>query len=75
MQKTKTPVEYFSEEDVADLLDISLACLHRLLDEHIFNDGSHRPQDLTFTHSELTLLRFWSRSEPNPKILRMPRRH
>jgi len=76
MQITKTPpVEYYSEAEVAGILQISLERLHRLLDKHIFNDGTSRPHNLTFTNSELLLLQFWNRSEPNPKVLRMPRRY
>jgi hypothetical protein len=66
--------EYYSETETADSLGISLAQLYSLLDEHIFNDGSSRPENLTFTSSELLLLGFWSRSTPNPKVVRMPRR-
>jgi hypothetical protein len=48
--------------------------LHSLLDEYIFNDGSPRPQDLTFCEADLVLLGFWSKTRENPKVLRMPRR-
>ncbi len=66
--------ETYSEEEVADLLGISILRLHELLDEHIFNDGTHRPENLTFTNSDVVLLGFWQRTEPNPKVVRMPRR-
>lgn len=76
MQNTKRPVpEFYTEAEVADLLGISISRLHLLLDEHIFNDGSFRPSDLTFNSSDVTLLSFWHRSTPNPKVVRMPRRN
>jgi len=67
--------ELYTEEEVTALLGISRERLYQLLDRHFFNDGSGRPKELTFTNSELVLLDFWRDSEPNPKILRMPRRH
>jgi len=48
--------------------------LHLLLDEHIFNDGTSRPADLTFCDADLVLLGFWIKGEENPRIIRMPRR-
>ncbi len=75
MQNTKRPVqEFFTEAEVADALGISISRLHWLLDEHIFNDGSARPADITFNASDITLLSFWHRSTPNPKVVRMPNR-
>jgi prophage maintenance system killer protein len=64
----------YSEQQVADLLDITVSRLHDLLDEHIFNNGTLRPPGLTFTNSDLLLLGFWRRTQPNPKVVRMPRR-
>ena len=66
--------EAYTEEEVAELLGISMSRLHGLLDRHIFNDGSSRPPDLTFTSADVLLLGFWRRSEPNPKVVHMPRR-
>ena len=75
MQNTKRPVqEFFTEAEVADALGISISRLHWLLDEHIFNDGSLRPADITFNASDIKLLSFWHRSTPNPKVVRMPNR-
>lgn len=67
--------ELFSEAEAAGYLNISISYLHSILDEHIFNDGSHRPEDLTFCESDLVLLGFWKKSRENPKIIRMPRRN
>lgn len=76
MQNTREPIDQlYTEEEIAGLLGISIERLHELLDHHIFNDGTMRPPDLTFSNSELVLLAFWERSEPNPKVLRMPRRN
>lgn len=76
MQNTKRPEpEFYTEAEVADLLGVSIPRLHLLLDEHIFNDGGPRPADITFNSSDVTLLSFWHRSTPNPKVVRMPRRN
>lgn len=75
MQNTTTPVkEFYTEAEAAEAIGVSVPRLHILLDEHIFNDGTERPGQLTFTPSDITLLSFWHRSTPNPKVVRMPRR-
>lgn len=66
--------DYYSESEAAGYLRISVAHLHSLLDEYIFNDGSPRPQNLTFVESDLILLGFWNKTKENPKVIRMPRR-
>jgi hypothetical protein len=66
--------EFFSESEAAGYLNISLAELYSMLDEYIFNDGSPRPQNLTFCEADLVLLGFWSKNRDNPKVLRMPKR-
>lgn len=71
----KPTKEYYSEAEAADYLDISVHELHSLLDEHIFNDGTRRPDDLSFYESDLVLLGFWKKSQENPKVVRMPRRN
>jgi hypothetical protein len=67
--------EFYSEVKAAEYLRISIERLHSLLDEHIFNDGSLRPNGLSFCDADLVLLEFWLRSQENPKIIRMPRRN
>ena len=68
MTRPLKPVkEFYTEPEAAGYL-------YTLLDEYIFNDGSPRPQDLTFCEADLVLLGFWSKTRDNPKILRMPRR-
>ena len=70
----KSLKECYSEAEAAGHLNISVERLHSLLDQHIFNDGSARPGDLTFCDADLVLLGFWMKSEGNPKVIRMPRR-
>lgn len=64
----------YSEAEAAEALNITLERLYRLLDEHIFNDGSARPQTMSFRTADLVLLSFWNRTAPTSKLLRMPRR-
>jgi len=71
----KLQQESYTEVEAANTLGISVARLHLLLDENIFNDGSLRPQSLTFRPSDLVLLGFWHRTSPNPKVVRMPNRN
>lgn len=66
--------EFYTEMEAADELNISIPELHSLLDEYIFNDGSPRPDELSFCEADLVLLGFWSKSKQNPKVIRMPRR-
>jgi hypothetical protein len=75
MTRPPNPVkEFYTESEAADHLGLSLTELHDLLDEHIFNDGNHRPEELTFCEADLVLLGFWNKTRENPKVLRMPRR-
>lgn len=75
MTDTNKPLkEYYSETEAAEALNMSLSRLRILLDEHIFNDGTARPTALQFRSSDLVLLKFWDRSTPNPKVVRMPKR-
>ncbi|HSM84535.1 MAG TPA: hypothetical protein VLT16_00230 [Candidatus Limnocylindrales bacterium] len=66
--------DFYTESEAAGYLNISIPELHSLLDEHIFNDGNPRPEELNFCEADLVLLGFWSRSKDNPKVIRMPRR-
>ena len=68
--------EFYTVAEAAGYLNISRAELYSLLDEHIFNDGNPRPDQLSFCDADLVLLGFWSESRENPKVIRMPnRRH
>ena len=66
--------EFYTESEAACELNISVIELYSLLDEYIFNDGSPRPDQLSFCEADLVLLGFWSKSKENPKVIRMPRR-
>lgn len=76
MTRPLKPVkEFYTEDEAAGHLNISISELHALLDEYIFNDGNPRPEDITFCESDLVLLGFWNQSrDSSPKVLRMPRR-
>jgi len=65
--------QYYSEDEAALMLGISVHTLRMLLDEHVFNDGTMRPGNLQLRASDLVLVRFWHNSRPNPKVIRMPR--
>lgn len=70
--------ELYSESQAAELLGITVARLHQLLDENIFNDGTPRPADLDFTTGELLLINFWHLAPRKPKragrLIQWPRR-
>jgi hypothetical protein len=66
--------DVWDEVEASQALGISLSRLHSLLDEHVFTAVHPRPDGCTFRSSDLVLLEFWLRSEPNPKVVRMPRR-
>jgi hypothetical protein len=74
MQTLNLAKELYSEAEAAAALNISIAELHELLDEHIFTDGAPRPERVEFRCSDLVLLGFWSHSAPVNKVVRMPRR-
>ncbi len=75
MTNTPKPIkEFYTEVEAAEALNMSVTRLFMLLDEYVFNDGSARPEQLKFRNSDLVLLKFWDRSTPNPKVVRMPRR-
>jgi len=63
--------EFFTEVEVAVELNISIERLHGLLDRKVFNDGSRRPEALTFQSTDLILLRFWLEQD-QPKLIQMP---
>jgi hypothetical protein len=70
----KLQKDSYTELEAAEALGISLTRLYLLLDENVFNDGTPRPEKLTFRPSDLVLLGFWHRTSPNPKVVRMPHR-
>jgi hypothetical protein len=65
-----------NEQQAAQWLGISIESLHRLLDEHIFNNGTPRPSQVFFTQSDLLLLSYWCDKpvKGSRKVLSMPNR-
>jgi hypothetical protein len=73
----RSATDQYSEAEAAETLGITLARLHELLDEHIFNEGTPRPSAIEFTSSDLLLLNYWqknSRVPRNNQVLQMPRK-
>ena len=56
--------DFYSEAEAAHMLGISIARLHQLLDQYVFNVGCRRPPNIEFTSSELLLLSYWNRESP-----------
>ena len=71
----KRDKEFYTEQEAAEALGISVARLRMLLDENVFNDGGSRPRDIEITAADLLLLRFWNRTTPSQKVVAMPKRH
>ena len=67
--------DLYSEAEAAHMLGISIARLHQLLDQYVFNVGSRRPPNIEFTSGELLLLSYWNREshsatfEAHPKVV------
>jgi hypothetical protein len=62
---------FYTEAEAAAVLGISLERLHRVLDQHIFNDGTARPPDLELLATDLVLLRVWIQRTPELKVVPM----
>ena len=67
--------DHYSEQEAADWLGISVARLHLLLDQNVFNDGTPRPANIELTTPELLLLQFWNKALPARKVVAMPKRY
>jgi hypothetical protein len=74
METHKLVFDSITETQAAQWLGISMEALHRLLDEHIFNNGTPRPAVVHFTQSDLLLLSYWCDKPRSSKVLSMPRR-
>lgn len=70
----KAAKEFYSEAEAAAELRISVERLHSLLDRKLFNDGSTRPEAVSFQSTDLILLRFWLEQD-QPKLIQMPSRN
>ncbi len=51
--------QLYSEKEAAEALGIPVILLHAILDEHVFNEGTPRPENIEFTASDLLLLSYW----------------
>lgn len=71
----KPDKDTYSEIEASQVLGLSIERLHLLLSENVFNDGSVRPEHLTFRPSDLVLLEFWNKSMGDRKVVRMPKRN
>jgi len=65
--------DFYTEAEAAAELNVSLDRLRNLLDRKVFNDGSMRPDALSFQPTDLLLLRFWLEQD-QPKLIQMPLR-
>jgi len=67
--------DYYSEAEAARVLGISIAELHQLLDQYVFNVGNSRPPNIELTSSELLLLSYWNKessgagTQPRPNVI------
>lgn len=70
--------ETYTEAKAAAALGVTIVRLHQILDQHIFTNGSIRPESIEFTSNDLLLVNFWNKNAnlppPPPRILRMPKR-
>ena len=53
--------DFYSEAEAANMLGISIARLHQLLEQYVFNVGTPRPSNIEFTSSDLVLLSYWNK--------------
>jgi hypothetical protein len=53
--------DFYTEAEAAHMLGISIARLHQLLEQYVFNVGTPRPSNIEFTSSELVLLSYWNK--------------
>ena len=67
--------EYYSEAEASETLGLSRERLNLLLNENVFNDGSKRPEQLSFRPTDLILIEFWHRTMGDSKVVRMPKRN
>ena len=74
MHRPARTKEFYTELEAAAELKISVDRLHHLLDRKLFNDGSSRPQSVSFQPTDLILLKFWLEQD-HPKLIQMPSRN
>jgi len=66
----------YNETEAAAALGVTVARLHAVLDQHIFNNGNPRPSSLQFTSNDLLLLGYWCEGLPGGahEVITMPKR-
>ena len=78
INRDRLPQEPYTESEAATALGITVARPHQLLDQHIFTQGSIRPESIEFTSYDLLLLSFWNKNGkllPSARrVLQMPKR-
>ena len=77
MHNLKMPVkQLYNEREASDVLGIALPLLHKILDKHIFNDGTTpRPANVEFTSSDLLMIAYWVEKTPMENVVAMPMRN
>jgi hypothetical protein len=76
MHNLKMPVkQLYNEREASDVLGIALPLLHKILDKHIFNDGTTRPANVEFTPSDLLMIAYWVENAPTENVVAMPMRN
>jgi len=75
MHNLKMPAkQLYNEREASEALGIALPLLHVILDAHIFNDGTPRPESVEFTSSDLLMIAYWVEKTPMENVLAMPSR-
>ena len=76
MPNSKMPTkQIYNEREASEALGIALPLLHVILDAHIFNDGTPRPENVEFTSADLLMIAYWVEKTPLENILAMPMRN
>ena len=70
-----TVKQLYNEREASAALGITLPLLHVILDSHIFNDGTLRPENVEFTSSDLLMIAYWVEKTPMENVLAMPMRN
>ena len=75
MYNLKTPVkQLYSEKEAAEALGISVASLHEILDEHIFDGANPRPSQVEFTSSDLLIIGYWAEKTTAQNLVSISKR-
>jgi len=61
--------QIYNEREASEALGIALPLLHVILDAHIFNDGTPRPENVEFTSADLLMIAYWVEKTPMENVL------